>query len=71
MQGRLPFSKGFKRIITLSPNYRRGNEPTPFAPPRRSGGGGGSRRVVENAAEGSEEEGDTRDGNLNGTKTSD
>ncbi|XP_063171073.1 myosin-11 [Candoia aspera] len=59
-----------REMVALKSKLRRGNEPTPFAPSRRSGGSGG-RRVVENATEGSEEEGDTRDGNLNGTKTSD
>lgn len=56
----------------LFPNCRRGNEPVSFAPSRRSGGGGsGGRRSVENATEGSEEEGDPRDANFNGTKSSD
>ncbi|KAH0632072.1 hypothetical protein JD844_020133 [Phrynosoma platyrhinos] len=56
-----------RESINITP---RGNEPSSFAPSRRSGGGGvgGGRRTIENAAEGSEEEADARDGDFNGTK---
>uniref|UniRef100_A0A8C3T527 Myosin heavy chain 11 n=1 Tax=Chelydra serpentina TaxID=8475 RepID=A0A8C3T527_CHESE len=55
-----------REMATLKSKLRRGNEPASFAPSRRSGG----RRIIENAAEGSEEEGDARDGDFNGTKAS-
>ncbi|XP_078519312.1 myosin-11 isoform X2 [Lissotriton helveticus] len=55
-----------REVNALKTKLRRGNEPS-FAPPRRSGGG---RRAVDNAADGSEEDGDSRDADFNGTKGS-
>ncbi|XP_069503219.1 myosin-11 isoform X2 [Ambystoma mexicanum] len=54
-----------REVNALKNKLRRGNEPT-FAAPRRSGG----RRAVDNAADGSEEDADTRDADFNGTKGS-
>ncbi|KAG8432953.1 hypothetical protein GDO86_017281 [Hymenochirus boettgeri] len=56
-----------RELNALKSKLRRGNE-TSFAPPRRSGG---SRRAVDNAADGSEEDAEIRDGDYNGTKSSD
>ncbi|XP_029431983.1 myosin-11 isoform X2 [Rhinatrema bivittatum] len=53
-----------REVNALKTKMRRGNEPS-FAPPRRSGG-----RRVENA-EGSEEDGDAREIDFNGTKAAD
>lgn len=56
-----------RELSGLKSKLRRGNEPASFAPPRRSAG---NRRAVENAADGSEEDADSRDADYNGTKAS-
>ncbi|XP_073399012.1 myosin-11 isoform X1 [Dendrobates tinctorius] len=56
-----------RELSGLKSKLRRGNEPSSFAPPRRSAG---NRRAVENAADGSEEDADSRDADYNGTKAS-
>ncbi|KAM4631865.1 myosin-11 isoform 2-T2 [Discoglossus pictus] len=58
-----------RELSALKNKLRRGNEPSSFAPPRRSGGG--SRRAVDNAADGAEDDSETRDSDYNGTKASD
>ncbi|XP_057263748.1 myosin-11 isoform X1 [Pezoporus wallicus] len=55
-----------REVAALKSKLRRGNEPASFAPPRRSGG----RRVIENATDGADDEMDARDGDFNGTKSS-
>ncbi|KFQ55435.1 Myosin-11 [Nestor notabilis] len=55
-----------REVAALKSKLRRGNEPASFAPPRRSGG----RRVIENATDGADDEIDARDGDFNGTKSS-
>ncbi|NXD62407.1 MYH11 protein, partial [Eolophus roseicapillus] len=55
-----------REVAALKSKLRRGNEPTSFVPPRRSGG----RRVIENATDGADDEMDARDGDFNGTKSS-
>ncbi|KAM9556791.1 myosin-11 isoform 2-T2 [Guaruba guarouba] len=55
-----------REVAALKSKLRRGNEPASFAPPRRSGG----RRLIENATDGADDEMDARDGDFNGTKSS-
>lgn len=56
-----------RELSGLKSKLRRGNEPASFAPPRRSTG---NRRAIDNAADGSEEDADSRDADFNGTKAS-
>ncbi|XP_053327788.1 myosin-11 isoform X2 [Spea bombifrons] len=57
-----------RELGALKSKLRRGNEPSSFPTARRSAGG---RRAVDNAADGSEEDAETRDSDYNGTKASD
>ncbi|KAM9305935.1 myosin-11 [Gastrophryne carolinensis] len=56
-----------RELSGLKSKLRRGNEPASFAPPRRSAG---NRRAIDNVADGTEDDGEIRDTDYNGTKAS-